>query len=98
MLVDRRRPQHRKDEIAHEFLAKVIDVDAGGPGGLCLLTRRLELVALTEIGTEGDHRHRVALDQPLEDHRRIQTARIGEDDLLGFVVHTLLSKTKSRDR
>ena len=55
--IERVGAEHRKHVVAHEFLAQVLDedvlrLDAEQFG---LLARRLELLALAEIGGEGDH-------------------------------------------
>ncbi len=52
------------------------------PSITALLAGRLQLLALAEIGGEGDHLGLVGLLQPLQDDRRIEAARIGEHDLL----------------
>ena len=59
-LVERVGPEHREDEIAHELLAEIFDEDLLDAEHLGLLARRLELLALAEIGGEGDDlaRHR----------------------------------------
>jgi hypothetical protein len=55
-LIDRVGAEHREDEVAHEFLAQVLDEDVLGLDAhqLGLLARRLELLALAEVGGEGD--------------------------------------------
>ena len=50
---------------------------------LRLAPRRLELLALAEIGGEGDDFAAVGRLQPLEDDRSVEAARIGEHDALG---------------
>ena len=55
-LVERVGAEHREDEVAHELLAQIVDEDVLGLDAehLGLLARRLELLALAEIGGEGD--------------------------------------------
>jgi len=53
---------------------------------LGLLARRLELLALAEVGGEGDHLALIFLLEPFQDHR-VQAARIGEHDFLDVVAH-----------
>jgi hypothetical protein len=55
-LIDGIGAEHREDEVAHEFLAQVLDEDVLGLDAhhLGLLARRLELLALAEVGGEGD--------------------------------------------
>ena len=75
---------HREDEIAHEFLAQVVDVDVLGLDAhqFGLGAGRGEFLALAEIGGERHHLAAVRHLQPLEDDAGIETARIGEDDAL----------------
>ncbi len=84
-LVERVGPEHREDVVADEFLAQILDEDVLGLDAhhQGLLPRRLQLLALAEIGGEGHHFAGVLLLQPLEYDRGVETAGIGEDDLLG---------------
>ena len=45
--------EHRKDEIADEFLADILDIDLADAQHLGLAPRRLQFLALAEIGGEG---------------------------------------------
>ena len=54
---------------------------------LGLAPHRLELFALAEIGSEGHHLALIFLLEPLQDHARVQPARIGEDDAVDLVGH-----------
>ena len=74
--------KHRENEIAHEFLAQILDVDVFGGHAqeLGLLARGLELLALAEIGGKGDHLASVFRLQPFEDDRGIEPPRIGKHD------------------
>jgi hypothetical protein len=48
--------EHREDEVAHEFLAQVVDEDVlFDAQHLRLLARGLQLLALAQIGGEGHH-------------------------------------------
>ncbi len=80
--VERIHPEHREDEIAHEFFAEILDVDVLDTHELGLLARRLELLALAEIGREGDDLRAVGALQPFEDDRGVEPARIGKHHLL----------------
>ncbi len=88
-LVLRVGAEHRKHVVAHEFFAKVFDknvlrLDAEHDR---LVARRPELLALAEIGGEGDHLAAIGRLQPLQDDRRVEPTGIGEDDALdGFFV------------
>jgi hypothetical protein len=55
-LVERVGAEHREHVVAHEFLAHILDEDVFGLDAeqLGLLARRLELLALAEVGGEGD--------------------------------------------
>ena len=81
-LIERIGAEHRKDEIADEFLAQILDVDLLDAEHLGLLARRLELLALAEIGGEGHDLGAIFGLQPFQDDRGVEPARIGEHDLL----------------
>ena len=83
-LVHRVGAEHRKDVVAHEFLAQVLDEDVLRLDAeqLGLGARRLELLALAEIGREGHDLAAIGRLQPLQDDRGIEPARIGEHDFL----------------
>ena len=49
--------------------------------------RGLELLALAEVGGEGDDLAVIGLLQPLQDHAGVEAARIGEDDPLDVFAH-----------
>ena len=76
--------EHREDEVAHELLAHVVDIDVLrlDPRLQRLGARRLEFLALAEVGGEGHHLALVYVLQPLEDDRGIEAARIGQHNLL----------------
>jgi hypothetical protein len=75
-----------KQEAAHKLLAQVVDVDLLHARGLGLAPRGLELLALAEVGGEGDDLAAVGVLQPLEDDRGVEAAGVGEDDLLDGAV------------
>ena len=81
-LVDRVGAEHREHEVARELLAQVVDVDLLHAHGLRLGARRLELLALTDVGGEGHDLAAVDVLQPLQDHRGVEAAGIGQDHLL----------------
>ncbi len=54
-------------------------------------SRRLEFLALPEIGGEGHDLAAVVLLQPLQHDRGVEPARIGEDDLLDVFAHSARS-------
>ncbi|MFT3810456.1 MAG: hypothetical protein QM698_11105 [Micropepsaceae bacterium] len=88
-LIDRIGAEHREDEVAAEFVAHVLDenvlrLDAQQQR---LLARRFKLAPLAEIGGEGDDLAAIFGLQPFQDHRGVETARIGEDDFLGAGGH-----------
>ena len=63
-LVDRVGAEHREDEVADELLLQVLDVDLLDAHELGLGARGLELLALAEVGGEGDHLAAVVVLQP----------------------------------
>ena len=89
-------PEHRKDEIPHELFAHIHDVDILGldPQQDRLLARWFKLFALAQIGSEGHDLAAIFGLQPFQDDRRIQTARIGEDDFFGLGHHSLWFKER----
>ena len=72
--------EHRENEVAHEFLAQVVDVDLFGLDAELqrLGARRLEFLALTEVGGESYHLALVGVLQPFQDDRGVEAAGIGE--------------------
>ena len=81
-LIDGVGAEHREDEIADELLAHIHDADVLDAEHLGLLARRLQFAALAEIGGEGhDFRAEFGL-QPFQDDGGVETAGIGEHDLL----------------
>ena len=52
-----------------------------------LRARRLELLALAEIGGEGHDLAIIGLLQPFQDHAGVEPARIGEDDAVDLIGH-----------
>ena len=81
-LVQRIRSEHRKNEIADESFAQVIDEDFLHAEHLGLLACRPKLLALAEVGGKGDHLAAVGGLQPPQDHAGVQPAGIGEHDFL----------------
>ena len=74
--------EHRKDEIADEFLPDILDVDLADAQHLGLAPRRLQLLALAEIGGEGHDLAAIGLLQPFQDDRGVEAAGIGEHNLV----------------
>ena len=81
-LVERVGAHHRKDEVADELLAQIVDEDVLrlDPHQRRLVARGLDLLALAEVGGEGHHLAAVALLQPFEDDAGVEPARESEDD------------------
>src|SRR5262249_10536416 len=90
-LVERVRPEHWEDIVAHELLAQVLDEDVLRLDAeqQRLVARRRKLLALAEIGREGDDLAAIGGLQPFEDGRGIEPARIGEHDFLDVFGHAL---------
>ncbi len=82
-LVERVRPEHREHVVADEFLAQVLDENVAllDTQHQRLAAGRLQLLALAEVGREGDHLRLVGLLQPLQDDRGVEAARVGEHHL-----------------
>ncbi len=82
--VERVGAEHREDVVAHELLAQVLDEDALVPDAEQprLVARGPKLLALAEVGREGDDLAAVGLLQPFQDDRGVEPARIGEHHFL----------------
>ena len=76
-------------KLAHELVAQIIDEDVLGPDPhqLGLVSRRLEFLALTEVGGEGHDLAVVCLPQPFEDDAGVEAAGKGEHDTAELVTH-----------
>jgi hypothetical protein len=86
-LVQRVAAKHGKDEVANELLAQVFDEDLLDPHHLGLLAGGLELLALAQVGGEGHDLAIVGVLQPAQDDRRVQAARIRQNNLLHRLGH-----------
>ncbi|MNL16185.1 hypothetical protein D3C87_1372140 [compost metagenome] len=85
--INRIGAEHGEDEVAHEFLAQVLDADVLDAEHLGLLARRLELFALAKVGGEGHHFAIIGFLQPFQDDGGVEPARIGQHDLLDVLSH-----------
>mmetsp|Transcript_7376 Transcript_7376/g.20112 ORF Transcript_7376/g.20112 Transcript_7376/m.20112 type:complete len:469 (-) Transcript_7376:44-1450(-) len=81
-LVRRIGAEHWPHVVPHKLLAEIVHENLLDASSLGLLPRRLELLALSEIRGKGDHLAVVLLLKPLEDDRRIQTARVRQHHLV----------------
>ena len=90
-LVDGVGPEHGEDVVAHEGLAQVLDADVAHAERLGLGTRRLQLLALADVGGEGDDLAAVGLLQPAQDDRGVEPAGIGKHHLLRRLMHRRVS-------
>ena len=79
--VKRVRPEHGEHEIAHELLAEILDEDLLDAEHLGLLARWCQLLALAEIGGEGDDLASIGLLKPFQDDRGVEPAGISEHHL-----------------
>ena len=67
-LIERVRPEHGKHEILDERLAQIIDEDFSLMPSICAFLRAGSILALAQIGGEGDHLAAIRGLQPSEDH------------------------------
>src|SRR5262249_38654160 len=67
-LVDGAGAEHRKDEVAHELLAQILDDALHRAGGARPGVETVELLGLA------------AVDEPAQDDRRVEAAGVGEHD------------------
>ena len=81
-LVLRVGAEHREHVVPHELVAKVFDEDVLGLDAeqQGLLPRRLQLLALAEVGREGHDLAAVSGLQPLQDDGGVEPPGIGQDD------------------
>ena len=81
-LVARVRLEAGEHEIAHEAVLAVDHVRARGARGQGPLRDALPQRAATDVHGERHHLHAVLLPEPRDGDRRVQSAGVGEDDLL----------------
>ena len=81
-LVERVGLEVRPDEVGHEALARVDDVGARRAGGHGPRLDALAQRAAAEVDREGHDLDPELLPEPGDGDRRIESARIGEDDLV----------------
>ena len=83
-LVERICAEHRKDVVAHEFFAQILDKDVLRLDAekQRLFARGRELFALAKVGGEGDDLAAVGGLQPLQDDGGVEPAGIGEHHFL----------------
>ena len=77
--VDGAGAERREDEVAHELFAQVFDDAVLGAGPFGFFREAVQLAtALPHVGGEAEHASAVALAQPGNDRRRVETAGVGE--------------------
>ncbi len=77
----------RPDEILDEFLAQVLGVKLRGPGFERLFFQTVEFLALSDVGRVADDLAIIGFLQPEKHRRGVESAGIGEDYLVDFVLH-----------
>ena len=87
-LVDGTGLQGRQDIALGELFPQVLDDGPDGSRGEGLLPDGLHVLALTQVGDEGDDPVAVILGEPLDDDGSIETSRVGEND--GLVLRCTL--------
>ena len=88
-LVDGIGAEHREHIIAHKLFAQVLDVDFLNAQRFRLGTRRLNFLALADVGGEGHHLAAVGVLQPPNNNGSIQATGIGQHHLFN-IRHALL--------
>src|SRR6185437_15539647 len=86
-LIQRVGAEHREDVVAHESLAQIFDKDLRHAHCLGLVARRRKFLALPNIGGKGYDFGLIGLLQPAQNHRRVEAAGIGQNDLFYVVAH-----------
>ena len=81
------RTEHGIDEVAHKLFTQIVDVDLFHTHGFGLGPRWFKFLALAEVGGEGHDLAAVLNLQPFQDDRGVETAGVGQHDLvdIGFV-------------
>ena len=76
--------EHREDVVAHELFAQVLDEDVLGLDAehLGFLARGSQLLALAQVGGEGDDLGAVLLLQPLQNNGGVEAAGVSQHNLL----------------
>ncbi len=80
-LIDGVRAEHREHVIAHKLLAQVLDVDFLDAQRLGFRPRRLNFLALADVGGKRYHLTVVGILQPPNDYGSIQATGIGQHHL-----------------
>src|SRR5262249_38698877 len=88
-LIDRVGLERREDVFARELLPQVGDDDLVRARLRRLAGHGAHVVALADVGDEGDDRDLVLVLDPLEEHGRVEPAGVGQDDLLGHAMSFL---------
>ena len=83
-LIDRARLEQRKQVVAHELLAQVLDIALRGVAGDRLLLQAAGLLGLADIGAIADHLAAVVLAQPGDDDACIEAAGVGQYNFVDF--------------
>ncbi len=97
-LVERVRLEVRPDEIGHEALAGVHDIGARGPRGhRSFLDARAQRPA-AQVHRERDDLDAVLLLEPGDGDGRIESARVGEDDLVHETGTSGIDRTRALKR
>ena len=79
-LVERAGLQGREHEAAREGVAHVEHMGADRPGRQRPLAHLVQLAALTEVERDGNDLGAERLGQPRDGHRRVEPARVGQND------------------
>ena len=82
-LVDGAGAHRRKDVVADELVAEVLDEDRGGAGGDRLVGRRLKVLVLADVRDDREDFGVVVLPEPGDGAGGVESAGIGEGDTLG---------------
>src|SRR5665647_819318 len=82
--------EHGKNEIAHEFLAQVVDINFLHAEFFGFFARRFQLFTLADVSGKRHYLALIDVCQPRQDDRGIQTARVGKHyfaniSFLGFI-------------
>ncbi len=79
---------HEGPEIfSYEFASQVFDVALGCAGPESLFLQSLKLFFLADVADDGDDFTTIVFFEPGNDNRRVQTARVRQNDLLHLLIH-----------
>ena len=85
--VHRAGSDERPEVLSYEFVPKVLDVALGCATADSLFFQPVEFIILADVPGHGNDFTAIVFLEPRNDDRRIQAARIRQNDLLHLLIH-----------